>query len=155
MGRRGVPPKPTALRIIEGDRHTERYNHHEPIPRGGRPECPDEVADAVREVWNYTVSELDAMGIAHACDRDTLLCYCEAVVTHRRASAVVAKTGVIQKGLHGGYVRNPALVIQRDSAHVIRAFAQEFGLTPSARTRIEQKDGAGRGDEANPFAGAS
>lgn len=152
MGRRGRPPKPTALRIIEGDKHTERYNHHEPIPRADRPECPDEVSDAVREVWNYTVSELDAMGIAYAADRDTLHCYCEAVVAHRRASVIVAKTGVLQKGLHGGFVRNPALVVQRDSAYVIRQFAQEFGLTPSARTRIENKDGAGRGED-NPFAG--
>lgn len=153
MGRRGRPPKPTALRIIEGDRHTERFNHHEPIPRPARPECPDEVSDPVREIWDYTVGELDAMGIAHACDRDTLLCYCEAVVAHRRASAIVAKSGVVMKGLHGGVVRNPALIVQRDSAALIRAFAQEFGLTPSARTRIESKDGAARGDDTNPFAG--
>lgn len=151
MGRRGRAPKPTALRIVEGDHHTERYNHHEPIPITGRPECPDDVSDDVREIWNYTVKELDGMGIAHACDRDTLRCYCEAVVAHRRASAIVAQSGVLIKGLHNNWVRNPALVIQRDAAYMVRQFAQEFGLTPSARTRIEHRES--NTDEGNPFAG--
>jgi P27 family predicted phage terminase small subunit len=152
VGRAGRAPKPTALRIIEGDKHTERYNFHEPMPRATLPVCPDDVSDDVRAIWDYTVGELDAMGIAYSCDRDTLRCYCEAVVAHRRSSAIVAQTGVLVKGLHGNWVRNPALVIQRDSAYVVRQFAQEFGLTPSARTRIENKDGAGHGED-NPFAG--
>lgn len=41
--------------------------------------------------------------------------------------------------------------MQRDSAQVIRAFAQEFGLTPSARARIEVKGEEHEAGE-NPFA---
>lgn len=151
MGLRGRPPKPTALRLIEGDRNS-RISKNEPIPRLRTPVCPDEVSDAVREIWEYTVAELSIMGIAYACDRDTLLCYCEAVVSHRRACAILAKSGVLIKGIAGGMVRNPALPIQRDTSHTIRAFAQEFGLTPSSRTRIENRDGPGVDDEENPFA---
>ncbi|MFC0546921.1 phage terminase small subunit P27 family [Kutzneria chonburiensis] len=149
MYRGGPAPKPTALRLIEGDR-ADRINPAEPIPRGLPPVCPDGVSDDVRAIWDYTVAELDAMGTAAAADRDALLCYCEAVVSHRRASAVLANSAVLVKGIHGGMVRNPALQIQRDSAGIIRAFAQEFGLTPSARTRIEVK---GASDDGNPFAG--
>ena len=33
--------------------------------------------------------------------------------------------------------RNPATIIARDMMQQMRAFLSEFGLTPSARTRIE------------------
>src|SRR5262245_18427367 len=155
MGKRGVPPKPRALRLIDGT-HPERINANEPIPAGGVPEPPAGMAAAVREVWNYTVGQLDAMGIAVACDRDALVCYCEAVVNHREASKLLARSDVLIKGIHGNPVRNPALAVQRDSANLIRAFAQEFGLTPSARTRIEVDRAtvaAAHGQDDNPFAG--
>ena len=152
MGRRGVHPKPTALRLLEGDR-TDRINLYEPAPRQDKPECPDDVSPEVREIWDYTVRELEIMGTLFACDRDALRCYCEAVVTHRRACAILAKSGVVMKGIHGNPVRNPALPVQRDSAATIRSFAGEFGLTPSSRSQITTKGLNGDGAADNPFAG--
>lgn len=149
MGRRGPAPKPTALKLVEGCR-SDRVNDAEPIPRGLPPVCPDDVARDVRDIWDYTVRELDAMGIAAAVDRDALLCYCEAVAVHRKASAELVGAPVLVEGIHGGMVKHPALQVQRDAAATIRAFAQEFGLTPSARSRIEVKGGS---ENDNPFAG--
>jgi P27 family predicted phage terminase small subunit len=150
MGKRGPAPKPTALRLLHGDRES-RINRQEPMARDLLPVAPEDIAVDVREVWDYTLTELSHMKIATAADRDTLLCYCEAVVTHRKASAILAQTPVLIKGLHGGMVRNPALQIQRDSAATIRAFAQEFGLTPSGRSQI-QTEGRSNGERPNPFA---
>lgn len=150
MGRRGPAPKPTQLRLLHGDRPA-RVNDREPVARDVLPEPPASVAGDVREVWEYTVRELAAMRVVSSADRDALLCYCEAVVAHRKASAVLAKSPVLVKGALGGLVRNPALAIQRDAAHTIRAFAQEFGLTPSARSRIVMEGRAG-GEQSNPFA---
>lgn len=149
MGRRGPAPQPAKLRLLQGARE-DRVNRREPIPRGLPPKCPAGVAREVRAVWDYTVAELAHMGTTFAADRDALICYCEAVVAHRKASTLLAKSEVLIKGIHGNPVRNPALQVQRDAAQTIRAFAQEFGLTPSARARIEVK---GQGDaEDNPFA---
>ncbi|WP_394621288.1 phage terminase small subunit P27 family [Lentzea sp. JNUCC 0626] len=153
MGKRGPSPKPTALRLLHGDR-ADRINTDEPTPRTGLPHCPDDASDEVRQVWDYTVAELQVMGLAFPADRDSLRCYCEAVVAHRRSSAVLAKSAILVKGIHGGMVRNPALQIQRDAAMTIRAFAGEFGLTPSARSTIRaQEAGRGREEDVNPFAG--
>lgn len=152
MGRRGKPPTPTALKLLNGEKRPERLNLREPVPRQDRPEPPEEMSPEVREIWDYTVAELEHMRILVAADRDALVCFCEAVVTHRRASAILAKSSVLIKGLHGGMVRNPALSIQTHAAGVIRAFGQEFGLTPSARSRIQMEGGNDRGERANPFA---
>lgn len=147
MGKRGPAPKPTNLRLLHGDRK-DRINTNEPVPRALLPECPDDVAADVRAVWDYAMAELEPMGVATAADRDALLCYCEAVVAHRKASAILARSPVLVKGIHGNMVRNPALQIQRDAAQTVRAFAQEFGLTPSARSQIARPDeGHGRSAE--------
>lgn len=151
MGRRGPAPKPTQLRLLHGDR-PNRINDNEPIARDVLPEPPEGMGDEAREIWAYTLRELVAMKTAAAADRDSLAAYCEAVISHRRASAIVAQTSILIKGLHGGMVRNPAVAIQRDAAHTIRAFAQEFGLTPSARSRIQVERTT---DKPNPFAAVS
>lgn len=152
MGKRGPAPRPTALKLLHGERHRDRINPDEPAPRPTLPDLPDDASDEVRRVWDRTLAELDAMNLAFSSDRDALRCYCEAVVVHRKASALLARSAVLVKGLHGHLVRNPALQIQRDAAATVRAFAQEFGLTPSARSSIRAGK-AGDGEERNPFAG--
>ena len=155
MGKRGPAPKPTALRLLHGARKSFINTDEPPTPEGPM-ECPPEASDEVRAIWDYTVLMLEIMGTASPAGRDSLLVYCEAVVTHRKASALMARSEVLIRGMHGTPVRNPLVQIQRDAAAVIRAFAQEFGLTPSARSQIRsglagmkpRDDSEGR----NPFA---
>jgi hypothetical protein len=52
----------------------------------------------VRAVWDYTVVEVEQMSLASAADRDALLCFCEAVVAHRKASVLLARSDVLIKG---------------------------------------------------------
>lgn len=150
MGKRGPVGAPTQLRLLRGDKPC-RVNDREPVARDVLPEPPDAMTADAREIWHYTIRELQHMKIAAAADRDALACYCEAVVSHRKASEILAKSPVLVKGLHGTLVRNPALQIQRDAANTVRGFAQEFGLTPSARAGIKTEGRSG-GDKANPFA---
>lgn len=137
MGKRGPRPKPTNLRLLHGDRK-DRINDDEPIPEQGPPECPDDVSAEVREIWDHALTQLIVMGVATKADRDALRCYCEAVVTHRKASALLANSPLLIKGHRNVLTRNPLLVVQRDAAAVIRAFAHEFGFTPSARSEIRK-----------------
>jgi P27 family predicted phage terminase small subunit len=100
-------------------------------PAPGELNCPDEVADDVRAIWNHTVAQLPA---ATPADRDALLAYCEAVATHRKASALLARSTVIVPGMmKGTVVQNPACRVQRDAANTMQKYAAEFGLTPAAR----------------------
>jgi len=135
---------------LRGDRK-DRINTREPVASTELPVAPDSIADDVREVWDYTVRQLAAMHIASSADRDALLVLCEAIVTHRKACAVLARSPILVKSQTGALIRNPALVVQRDSAHTIRALAQMFGLTPSGRSVI-QMEGRNGGQQSNPFA---
>lgn len=152
MGKRGPAPKPTVLKLLHGERHLDRLNSDEPTPRPADVVEPDDASDDVLAVWRRIVGELEAMNLAFPADADALRCYCEAVVAHRKASSILARTPVLVKGIHGNLVRNPALQIQRDAANTVRAFAQEFGLTPSARSSIRATEAAGGVGDDNPFA---
>ena len=152
MGKRGPRPAPTTLRLLHGEQHKDRLNDDEPAPRPNAPVEPVDASAEVRQVWRRVVAELEAMDLAFAADSDVIRCYCEAVVQHERASQVLARSPVLINGAMGGLVKNPALQIQRDQALLIRAMAQELGLTPSARTSIRGKEAGGAGGDENPFA---
>jgi P27 family predicted phage terminase small subunit len=55
------------------------------------------------------------------------------------------------RGYRDVLVRNPAVAMQRDAAAVIRAFAGEFGFTPSARSEISKGAAAGRATGADRY----
>lgn len=151
MGARGPRPKPTNLRILHGDRK-DRINVDEPPAPDGVARCPDGVSEQVRAVWDYTVAQLEAMSCASPADRDSLLCYCEAVVTHRQASAILARSNIlIRRADSDILMRNPALSVQRDAALLIGKFAQHFGLSPSARSEIRNPRGTSNGANADRF----
>jgi len=134
---------------LRGDRDS-RINTREPLASSDLPVPPEGIADDVRKIWDYTVRELAVMHLASSADRDALLCLCEAVATHRKACAILAKYPVLVKSSMGSLIRNPALAVQRDSAHTIRSLAQVFGLTPSGRSTI-QAEGSGGERDTNPF----
>jgi P27 family predicted phage terminase small subunit len=117
--------------------HPERTNALEPKPRRRDLTPPEDASAEVLAVWTTTVAELEHMGTAFASDADSLRCYWEAVVVHRKASAILTRSPILVKGLHISLVRNPELQIQRDAAQAVRGFAQEFGLTPTARTAVQ------------------
>jgi len=152
MGKRGPRPKPTNLRVLHGDRK-DRINTDEPVAPDGLPEPAYDMAEDVREVWDYTCAQLRAMRTASTADRDALAVYCEAVALHRKASQLLAQTNILVRTQRNrasgasGFMRNPLLQVQRDAATTVRGFAQEFGLTPSARSEITlggaNRDGLG------------
>ena len=136
MGRRGPPPQPTKLKLLHGERRPSRVGNPEPQPRERLPKAPDWLTFEAREVWDRTVGELDAMGLAYAADTDSLIVYVNAVVNYIRAQKALGLSGVMVKGVDGGVVRNPANAAVKQNAVLIGRFAREFGLTPSARVGL-------------------
>lgn len=149
----GRAPKPTRLRLLNGAQHS-KLNQHEPTPRPGPMICPDTSDEPVRAIFDELAAELTDMGINAACDRHALYTLAVAHVVHDRAAAIVARTDVLIAGRSSTdkdrVVRNPALTVMAQQARTIRAMSAEFGLTPSARTRVDVRKAYE--DIDNPFA---
>lgn len=138
MGRSGPAPKPTALRVLHGDRKS-RINLNEPRPVDIPPEPPSWLSRWAVEEWRRLVPDLIAMGTVKRVDATALAAYCEAVSRLRTASVLVAESGPLLIGDDGLVRKNPAVAQARDASYEVRMWAREFGLTPSARSplRIE------------------
>jgi P27 family predicted phage terminase small subunit len=64
-----------------------------------------------------------------------------------RAAEIIEKQSLLQKDIFGGVHKHPLLQVLRDNSRTFLAYAVEFGLTPSARSRIK----VGMEEEKDPF----
>jgi P27 family predicted phage terminase small subunit len=136
MGKRGPAPKPTALRLIEGNRGKRPLNKSEPKPTPVRPTRPEWMLPEAKREWNRVVPELERMGLLTAVDRAALAAYCQAYARAVQAEAVLRKSGISFVTPNGYEQQRPEVAIARAEWQMVRAFASEFGFTPAARTRI-------------------
>jgi P27 family predicted phage terminase small subunit len=160
MGKRGPAPAPTALQLLKGEKKS-RINTRGPKPevKDRPPACPAWLSKEAKAVWRYHAKTLHKAELLTDWDRETFAVYCTAVVQHREACQVLAGAMVVTEdgvtasnllvtGMHGNLVKNPILQVIRDTSQTIRVYAQQFGLTPSARSGIELPDAKGKNNEA-------
>lgn len=139
MGKRGVKPTPTSLKLVQGTRKS-RVNQSEPKPEPllEVPKAPEWMTEGGRQVWDTLVPDLHRKGLFTSWDVFSFPVFCEAVVQHRLAcEAFAGDILVSDQHRKGASVKNPALQPINFSAQLVLRAAQEFGLTPSARSGIQ------------------
>ncbi len=141
MGRRGPAPMPTKIKLLLGETRPSRLNHLEPLPSRDVPKMPVGMSTLSRRVWHRLLRDYGQSGVLTSVDADSLRIYCECVVRYEHAATMLEKAGPLTRGQKGELVKNPLHQVVRDDADLIRAFAREFGFTPSARAglRIERE----------------
>lgn len=63
MATRGRKPKPTALKILEGNPGKRPINENEPIPPKGTVKCPTWLEPEAKKEWKRLAPSLEAMGV--------------------------------------------------------------------------------------------
>lgn len=159
---RGRKPKPTHLKLVTGNPGKRRLNRAEPkLEAGGVPQPPAELSSDARNEWRRVARQLHQAGLLAGLDRAALAAYCQAYARWRaaeRALAVMAEKDPVTAGLliktsNGNAIQNPLVGIANKAAAAMVRFAAEFGMTPSARSRIEvaPHDDGTRDPAANYF----
>jgi len=161
---KGRKPTPSHLRLVQGNPGKRPINDAEPKSRRERPSAPSHISDLAREVWGQAVLILDEMGILTRADTFAIEMLCEAMADHRSAGQTIKACAIQHReavaigndtdfSADGRYYRtinqaggvmwrsHPAVALRSDADRRIRAWCAEFGLSPSARTRIEAHDG--------------
>lgn len=140
----GPAPKPSALKIVEGNRGKRPLNKQEPDPEYVTDlAAPAWLDPAAAQVWNDVAPKLAKARLLTVVDVELLAMGCNAVAQYRRAAGqtgvhlVRGKDGEDEDGAPKGneYV-NPWLVVQSMSFKQAMAVFREFGMSPAARTRI-------------------
>lgn len=145
MGKRGPPPKPTSLKLVQGNPGKRPINKDEPKP-AGIPKCPSHVPSIAKSLWRELAPLLLNMGVLTEADRRALELVCTTYAEYRNADDDVRVNGITYSttSTTGDVVikANPAVNMRADAAKRYLTLIKEFGLTPSSRAgvKVEQKD---------------
>ena len=134
----GRKPKPTRLKILEGNPGERPLNTKEPkfpVSPGDPPDWLDAVA---QEEWRRLAPSLLACGLLQIVDRTILAAYCKAYSRWRQAEELIEKSpSMMMKAGDRGYQKLPHIQIANRYLDQMRSIATEFGFTPASRSRLE------------------
>ena len=141
MARRGPPPQPSRLRLLKGNPSKRPINTREPHLRCKAPSCPRWLGPEAKKVWRRTVSLLRAARILTQVDADALTAYCQTYARWQKLESFLDQHGEVypirdERGNIRYMQQLPQVNISRNLLQCLRSYQQEFGMTPSARTRV-------------------
>ena len=145
--RNGPPPKPRELKLVQGTLRKSRDRGPVDIPPGV-PDRPAFLDDLARQEWDRTAPVLEAARLLTDVDRAALAAYCESWSMYVRATERVQESGEVMVSPKGYLYPSPWVGIANTAKKQMLAFLAEFGMTPSARTRVKPAKAAG---PTNPF----
>lgn len=139
----GPAPLPTALKQLKGNPGKKKLNKLEPKPKTGEPPVPRYLSKPAKREWKRLAKMLLKLGVLTVADGDALAALCEALVLWQQAKEEVRENGITIKttaATNGKEFqvtkRNPALAVMETQAKLVKSYLQEFGMTPSSRTRV-------------------
>lgn len=165
---RGRKPKPTHLKLVTGNAGKRPLPKGEPKPRplaGDLPPVlpmmatsapammpPAWLLDEAKVEWGRIAEELSRLGLLTKIDRGALAAVCQAYGRWQQAEEALAKIaardpifkGLMIKTSNKNLIQNPLVGAANTAQRDYVRYCAEFGMTPSARTRI---DTSGQGEE--------
>ena len=133
---RGRKPKPTALKLLEGNPGKRPIRGNEPMPPRSQPSCPAHLSPTAKAEWKRLAQTLNQIGVLTQVDRSALAAYCQCYGRWVEAERKLAETPVILK-TPAGYVQpSPWLAIANKQLELMAKFMAEIGLTPASRSRL-------------------
>jgi P27 family predicted phage terminase small subunit len=153
---KGRKPKPTAIKLLEGNPGKRPLNRKEPKPAQKAPRCPAWLDDEAKKEWKRVGKVLEQMGMLTELDMAAFAGYCQAYARWKTAEDFITQHGDMVRTPNGYIQQVPQVSIAQTNLKIMLRFCEEFGLTPSARSRIvgEERQAASE-DEMEKLLGGS
>lgn len=133
---RGRKPKPTRMKLIEGNLGKRPINGREPQLPAARPTCPSHLSATAKTEWKRLATLLHKVGLLTQIDRTVLATYCQAYGRWVEAERKLATSPPLLK-TPAGYVQvSPWITISNKQVELMTRLMAELGLSPSARSRL-------------------
>jgi P27 family predicted phage terminase small subunit len=157
MAGKGPPPKPTKLRLLQGNPSREPINTKEPQPEAIAADIPPpmELGEQAALIWAFMCSTLSSIGLLTVCDLRILARYCDLCVRWYQAKLFLDEHGETYEVLENvrvydkekkvwdtvekrkGFANYPQVKNYFAYCKELIRIEQEMGLTPAARSRIQ------------------
>jgi P27 family predicted phage terminase small subunit len=133
----GPKPKPTNLKLLQGNPGKRALPKAEPKPRPITPECPDFLNEKARRIWRDLVDELDVMGVLTIVDESTFAAYCAAYEEAQTLDMLLNEHGLTVVATSGYIQQRPEVAIRNKAWDRVAKFGSELGIGAASRSRIE------------------
>jgi P27 family predicted phage terminase small subunit len=133
---RGRKPKPTAVKLAEGNPGKRRINGQEPKPAGSLPDCPAHLSAEAKAEWDRIAANMNRIGLLTQVDRTTMAAYCQCYGRWVEAEQKLAETPAILRMPSGYIQQSPWLTISNKQLELMAKYMAELGLTPASRSRL-------------------
>lgn len=154
MATRGRKPTPTAIKELEGNPGKRPLNKSEPKPVNKTPSCPKWLEPEAKKEWRRLAKQMEQLGILTEVDVAAFAGYCQAYARWKEAEEFITQHGSIVKTPSGYWQQVPQVSIAQNYLKIMNRFAEQFGLTPSSRSRIIAEDSvSGPADEMEALLG--
>ena len=141
MAQRGRKPKPTAVKVLEGNPGKRSLNTNEP-------KRPAWLEDEAKKEWKRMAKQMEQLGILTEIDMAAFAGYCQAYARWKEAEEFITQHGTIVKTPSGYWQQVPQVSIAQTYLKIMNKFCEQFGLTPSARSRIVTDNGDDKESDA-------
>lgn len=152
MGKRGPKPTPTKLLLLRGNPGKRPVNDREPKPEPVTevPPAPAWLREHGRREWDRVAPILVNTGVLTKADIGPFEVYCTAYQDALELGEDLEKNGRTYHTETKHERARPQVSDQHAAWHAVKAFAVEFGLTPSSRSRVVAAPAA-KGDDDESF----
>jgi P27 family predicted phage terminase small subunit len=149
---RGRKPVPTALKVLRGNPGRRPLNTREPAPpRAVDLTPPPELTGAAELEWRRLAPKLQRLGLLTEIDDRALVAYCVTWSHWIDAEAQIRKHGMVIKTKKGAPMVSPYVAIASRLMQQLKAWLEQFGMTPSARSRVKTDPGDKPADQFAEF----
>ena len=142
MAQRGRKPKPTAVKVLEGNPGKRPMNSAEPKPEKKAPSCPKWLEPEAKKEWRRLAKKMELMGVLTEVDMAAFAGYCQAYARWKEAEEFITQHGTMIRTPNGYLQQVPQVSIAQTNLKIMLKFCEQFGLTPSARSRIVGGEGS-------------
>ena len=142
MAGAGRPAKPTALKLIEGNKGKRGANMAEPeFDLVDNLEPPWRLDDNAQEVWREIAPVLCKGKVLTVADLIALELLCNTIADIRRVRALRGDTFVTKSPRTGAEMLDQHLVAEQMLIKRAESFLAKFGMDPSSRSRLPVDSG--------------
>jgi len=131
----GRRPKPTHLKLLQGNPGKRSLNSREAQPPVVLPPPPDHLSEPAKQEWQRMGEQLVKLGLLTAIDRSAFAAYCVVWARWIDAEQALKATGPVVRSPSGYPMLSPFYTVANQSLGQMRAYLTEFGMTPSSRSR--------------------
>jgi len=147
---KGRKPKPTGLKLLEGNPGQRPINANEPKPKNKAPDPPLWLDEVARQEWLKLAPIMERIGLLTEADEIIFANLCQEYSDILKYRQVLSEDGAtyVHTNVKGesNAVTRPEAVLLYKAQQMLKAYCVELGLTPSARSRI-QLPGEESGDD--------